>query len=119
MVIKIADYIKHCSNNEEGKIIFNIIKPLLDDKKKLEVSFEGISSTSSSFINTAFLELLEYYDFDYIKQHLNFIKCNRTINKLIKYQFEFETKHRSQAEEEIKGILKKLSSEQSMKEATS
>ena len=98
MVIKITDHITHCHTNNEGNTIFHIIKPLLDDNNNIEISFKGIDSLTSSFVNSAFIELLDYFSFSYIKSKLNFIDTNSTINRIIKKRFEFETKYRNTLE---------------------
>lgn len=94
MVIKIVDYITHCHANSDGDTIFSIIKPMLDKGEKIKISFKNINSVTSSFVNSAFIELLEYFKFDYIKANLNLTNSNSNINRIIKNRFEFETKHR-------------------------
>ncbi|MDM8524168.1 STAS-like domain-containing protein, partial [Desulfococcaceae bacterium HSG8] len=73
MVIKLTDHVTHCHTNNEGNKIFNIIKPLIDKGNRVEISFNGIDSITSSFVNSAFIELLQYFKFGYIKSKLNFI----------------------------------------------
>jgi len=94
MVIKITDHVSHCHANNDGNTIFSIIKPMLDRDEKIEISFKNISSITSSFVNSAFIELLQYFNFNYIKSRLSFTGTNRNINKIIKKRFEFETQHR-------------------------
>ena len=63
MVIKILDHVNRCMTNKDGCIIFNIINPLLNNGHQVTVSFQGVDSVTTSFINSAFIELLQYYSF--------------------------------------------------------
>ena len=62
MVINITNYVERCSSNKEGNIIFYLVKPLLDSGKKITLSFDGINSISTSFVNSAFIELPNFLD---------------------------------------------------------
>jgi len=90
MVIKILDNVNRCMTNKDGFIIFNIISPLLNNGQQITVSFQGVDSVTTSFINSAFIELLQYYSFEYIKKNITFSNTTRDINALIKKRFSFE-----------------------------
>lgn len=79
------------NNNTSGEILFDIIKAHLESGKKVVISFDGISEISSSFVNSAFIELLEFFDFNYIKAHLSFIDSTKQMNNLIRDRFMFES----------------------------
>jgi hypothetical protein len=98
MVIKITDHISHCSSNDDGKKIFDLIMPVLKAGGSIRVSFKEVDSLTSSFINSAFIELLNDFSFDYIKANLRFIDTNNYINRMIKKRFDFETSHRQKME---------------------
>ncbi len=91
MQINITDYVSSCFTADDGLKIQNILRPLLTKQEKIEVSFKSVDSISISFINVAFIELLDSFDFDYIKNNLHFVDSNRTINNYIKNRFQFET----------------------------
>ncbi|WP_121603769.1 STAS-like domain-containing protein [Virgibacillus sp. Bac332] len=95
MVIKISNHVERCYSNEEGKIIQDIIKPYLKNDEPLTLSFEGVSGVTSSFVNTAFIELLDEFNFDLIKKNIKFVHTTRQINKMIKDRYEFEVKKRN------------------------
>lgn len=92
MLIEITDYNNKCFNVKDGLIIFNIIKPLLDNNKDITISFKNIDTITPAFINTAFIQLLNYFNIEYIKSHIKFINSNKYINDLIKKRFNFESK---------------------------
>jgi len=89
-LIRILDHVDHCYSNADGDIIRKEITQLLLSGSKVIVSFQGVDSASSSFINSAFIELLDKYDFTFIKQHIKFADSTRTINETIKRRFSFE-----------------------------
>ncbi len=91
VIIKVKDYTENCYSNDDGQKIFQAIKSLLDKNEKVEIDFNGINIASSSFINSAFIDLLEYFTFDFIKSHLNFQNTSQKINELIKKRFKFES----------------------------
>ena len=90
MVIKPLDFLKHCYTNEDGAEVYGRIAPALKAGQNVVVSFEGIDAVPSSFVNSAFIELLHDLSFAQIKQQLSFIHSNKTIKLMIKSRFEFE-----------------------------
>jgi hypothetical protein len=97
MVVKVEDYVPHCYSNEHGRVIRDQIKPPLLGGKEVTVSFEGFDSVSSSFVNSAFVELLNSLDFSEIRERLDFSDSNRQINRTIKRRFSFEVNERVDA----------------------
>lgn len=89
--VNIMKDLKTFSTNDDGDVLFNILRKNLDDGKKVTVSFEGIHGLNSSFVNSAFIRLLEFYSFDFIKENVGFAYTNKQINKIILSRFEFET----------------------------
>ncbi|MGM0173705.1 STAS-like domain-containing protein [Enterococcus sp. DIV0800] len=79
------------STNNDGKKLYILIDEALKNGNDVNVSFKGIDGLSSSFINSAFIELLNDYDFEYIKKKLIFSNSNKQINSLILSRFKFET----------------------------
>jgi hypothetical protein len=51
------------------------------------LSFAGIKSIPSAFVNSALLRLLEEFDFARIRSHLHIIESTRQINRLVKDRF--------------------------------
>lgn len=93
VTLSVRDLISDFSNNNaSGEILFQEIKNLFENQESVVVSFQGISEISSSFVNSAFIDLLEEYDFNYIRKNLKFINSTKQINSLIKDRFSFEVK---------------------------
>lgn len=93
-LLKIVDHVNQCYSNADGDVIQQILIEGLNNGERVIVSFKDIDSASSSFINSAFIDLLEHYNFEYIKSHLGFADTTRTINDTIKRRFSFEVNNR-------------------------
>lgn len=90
MVIKPLDFLEHCYTPEDGAKVFERVYPLLKEGKKVTVSFEGVDSVPSSFVNAAFIQLLNHFTYDQIKSRLSFSRSSKQINEMLKKRFEFE-----------------------------
>ncbi|MFK0524731.1 STAS-like domain-containing protein [Paenibacillus illinoisensis] len=94
VIITIQDHTNQCYTNHDGEMIYDQIVTQFERGQKVKVSFKGIDSVSSSFVNSAFINLLEKYGFDKIKSDLGFIDSSKAINEAIKRRFSFEVNER-------------------------
>lgn len=94
MVINCLNHVNHCYSHEDGEIILNIIRDILNNKGSVIISFSGVNGVPSSFVNAAFIPLLEEYSFDDVRKRVHFINSTKQINDMIKKRFEFEVYHR-------------------------
>jgi len=90
--IKVLDYVNQCYSNSDGHVIFDLINDEFKAGNRVAVYFDEVSALNSSFVNSAFIELLDTYDFNFIKSHLQFKNSTQQINSLIKDRFAFEVK---------------------------
>lgn len=90
MVIKVLDHVRQCYTWEDGEKIGTLIRRAFDRKEKIILSFVNVNDAPSSFVNAAFIALLDKYDFDFIRQHLRVIDSTRQINDMIKRRFADE-----------------------------
>jgi len=97
VLINVLDHVEKCYSNDDGKIIYALIKEKFIKNQKVTISFSGITSLNSSFVNSAFIELLEDYSFDYVRSNLNFINSTRQINSILKDRFTFEANRKKLA----------------------
>lgn len=88
--IVIKDFVENVATNQDGEVIFLLIKQCLDHGESVEVSFENIFALNSSFINAAFVQLLEHYKFDDIRKYVKFKDSTKQINQLIQLRFKDE-----------------------------
>ncbi len=89
-MIRVLDYVDQCYNSADGQIIHDVIASHLKSESTLTVSFAGVDSVPSSFVNTALITLLKLYDFNQIKKLLRFVDTNSQINDMIRTRFTFE-----------------------------
>ncbi|MEK8128646.1 STAS-like domain-containing protein [Paenibacillus filicis] len=94
-MIRVLDHVDRCYSNSDGDDVRSLIFEQFETGTKTTISFDGVDSVSSSFINSAFIDLLDQYSFDYIRQNLSFIDSTKSINELIKKRFSFEVNERN------------------------
>lgn len=90
MVLIIRDHVKGCFTNQEGDVIYGLIEEPILRGENVTISFKGITSVSSSFLNSAFMPLLEVTTYDQIKKCLSIIDSNKFINGMILKRFKQE-----------------------------
>lgn len=89
MVIRLLDYVEHCSSYAEGEVIFNLLAPVIKSGEDVTLSFEGVSAVPSAFINGALVRLVEETPVPTIRAHLKIVDSTRQINDLIRSRFAF------------------------------
>lgn len=89
MVIVIKEHTNTTYSYEDGLVIFKIILSAIENNEQVQVDFRDISSIPSSFVNSAFVQLLEKLSFDQVRKNLTFINSTKQINDLIKSRFRF------------------------------
>lgn len=94
MVINILDHVERCYSNADGDIILALIKPKLAIGQQVTISFSGVDSVPSSFVNSAFIALLDDFSFEQVRNCLKFINTTKQINDMIKNRFSFEVNER-------------------------
>ncbi|MYM32546.1 DUF4325 domain-containing protein [Duganella sp. CY15W] len=94
-MIRVLDFVDRCYNSEDGQIIHDVIASNLEASGDLVVSLEGVDSVPSSFVNVAFISLLDRWNFDEIKRRVRFANTTSQINEMIRSRFSFEVKRRA------------------------
>lgn len=94
MVIRISDHVQTYSTYVDGEVIYRLIAQELRKGGSVVLSFEGIKSLPSAFVNAALIKLVEEFDFGFIRSHLKIVNSTRQINRLIKDRFHFATTER-------------------------
>jgi hypothetical protein len=88
--LRVKDLVDQVYSNDDGMVVYNELKNHLGNDNQVTVSFDEICALNSSFINSAFIELLNDYDFRFIKKNIRFINSTKQINDMIKSRFAFE-----------------------------
>lgn len=89
-LIKVLDHVAHCYTNADGDKIRHLITDEIQKNNKVALSFDGVDSVSSSFLNSALIDLLDVYNFEQIKRNIIFVDSSKAINDAIKRRFTFE-----------------------------
>lgn len=96
-MIRVLDLVDRCYNGEDGQVVHDAIVSKLLNDEQLVVSMEGVDSVPSSFVNVAFISLLDVWNFDEIKRRIRFVNTNSQINEMIRSRFSFEARRRTPA----------------------
>lgn len=96
-LIRILDHVERCYNANDGQIIHDIIEKEWRKHDRITLSFEGVDSAPSSFVNVALISFLDDHDFDEIKRKLRFVNTSSQINEMIRTRFTFEAQRKSGA----------------------
>ncbi|ALC55513.1 STAS-like domain-containing protein [Burkholderia pseudomallei] len=97
MVIRALDLVAQCYSNADGQKVYEAIVRLLSKGEPVVVSFDGVDAVPSSFVNSAFIALLEKFPFDRVKQLLSFRQTTPQINEMIRSRFAFEAERRARS----------------------
>ncbi len=85
MVIRIREFVSGANTSEEGEIVFSHLSDKLGKQQgEIVVSFDGIQTATSSFVNAAFVELLMELSYADLKARLRIVNSTRQINEMIK-----------------------------------
>lgn len=92
MVIKILSIVPACDSNEQGARVKNAILRDLESQDVVLLDFSGVTNVTSSFVNSALLDLSPKFDFDTIKSRIQIRRVNRQIGNMIKDRFVSEAR---------------------------
>ncbi len=97
MVIRVLKLVPDCNSRLSGEILGNAIQKALGGSSSVTVCFAGVEDVPSTFVNVAFVPLLDRYDLSEIRHRLVVINSTRQINEMIKRRLEFEANRRKKA----------------------
>lgn len=84
MVIMVRDLMPACDTNQQGDILRAAILRVLAQDTVVEVSFAGLTAATSSFVNSAFVDLLDKLSFDEIKRRVRITHSTQQIGDMIR-----------------------------------
>jgi hypothetical protein len=91
VVIVALEHVPQCYTWEDGAVIARLIRSGFARGENVVVSFKGVGNVPSSFVNGAFVSLLDEYDFPFIRSHLSIKDSNSAINEMIRRRLMFES----------------------------
>lgn len=89
MVITVKGIVKGADTADQGHLVLERLRHALKTGDVV-VSFDGIQTATSSFVNTAFIPLLQDFSIRDIKRKMRVVKSTRQINEMIKTRLERE-----------------------------
>jgi pantothenate kinase-related protein Tda10 len=92
MVIQVNSLVSVAITEADGAAVFSELKQALAQAEIATVSFAGIKTASTSFVNTAFAPLLDLMSFEDIKRRVRVVESTRQINHMIKWRLEAEAR---------------------------
>lgn len=91
MVIYVREITVAADTAKQGELLFEQLEASLTDTGgAVTLSFEGIDTATSSFVNAGFVQLLSIMSFDEIKRRLKVVNSTRQINDMIKRRLSRE-----------------------------
>jgi hypothetical protein len=94
-LIRVLDLVDRCYNSNDGQVVHDAIERQWTSGDTVTLSFDGVDSVPSSFVNVALISFLEQHDFDEIKRKLRFVNTSSQINEMIRSRFSFEAKRKA------------------------
>jgi len=67
-----------CVEAEDGQKVFELIKKVLTEKRKLTLSFMNVEMLTTAFLNTAIGQLYRDFSEEFIREHLNVENLNQS-----------------------------------------
>ncbi|NUJ80657.1 STAS-like domain-containing protein [Methylocystis sp. FS] len=90
MVIIVADIIVAADTEEQGTRLYASLIKALGSHDVATVSFAGLDTATSSFVNASFVPLLDAMPFVDLKRRLRIVASTRQINEMIKSRLSAE-----------------------------
>jgi hypothetical protein len=84
MVIRIREIAGGADTAEQGFAVLLALRAELGRAPLVTVSFEGVVTATSSFINASFVQLLDQMDLEDIKKRVLVLRSSRQINDMIR-----------------------------------
>lgn len=84
MVLRIKDFTASADTSDDGTKILPHVEALFRREGVVVVSFHGINTATSSFVNAAFVPLIETFGIADIKKRLRVVDSTRQINEMVR-----------------------------------
>ena len=88
MVIRTLDHVRHCYTYDDGLVIAGLLRSALCDRETAFLSFAGVDDVPSSFVNGAFVSLLDEFSARDIKTYIRIVDSTRQINSMVRARVE-------------------------------
>jgi hypothetical protein len=90
-MVRVIDIITAADTADQGSVVYTRLREeLARADAQVTVSFEGVQTATSSFVNVAFVQLLSDFPMADIRHRLRVVESTRQINEMIRTQMERE-----------------------------
>ena len=90
MVIKVRDIVPACDTNAHGDALRDAILRALKTSAVVDISFAGVTAATTSFVSSAFVDLLQVMSLSDIKARIRIGNSSRQINDMIRMRLARE-----------------------------
>jgi len=84
MVVDVLSLVPHCYTYEDGEQVADVVRPALRAGKDIALSFRGVRGVPSSFVNAAFVSLLDEFPAMTVRRHVRVVNSSSQINTMIR-----------------------------------
>lgn len=91
MDLVVRNIVMHCDTNADGAAVKTALRPYLCGSGPVTVDFAGINNVTSSFVNTAFIELIEEFGDRKFKDTVRVANATRQIADALKSRISSQT----------------------------
>lgn len=91
MVIRILDIVDGADTADQGDAVLSALRPAIASDRQLTLSFDGVQTATSSFVNACFIPLLHDLGLQSFKDRVQVVKSNYQINGMIRRRVNRET----------------------------
>ncbi len=88
MEISVKDIAGGADTATQGEVVLKALKLELSRGKNVVVTFDKITTATSSFTNAAFVPLLSDFSFEEIRKSVRIVHSTRQINEMIKTRLQ-------------------------------
>ena len=89
MVIHVADFTGVADTWEQGEMLLPHLISAMSEGRVFDVSFQGVTTATSSFTNASFVALLDHFSLAQIKATMKIIDSTHQINEMIRHRMNY------------------------------
>ena len=84
MVVLVRKIVEACDSTVQGQKIYEVISSDLFAGRDVTLDFAGVHGMTSSFLNSAFIPLLDKVPFSAVKAHMHVRNANRQVSNMLR-----------------------------------
>lgn len=84
MVICVKNVVDGCDTNEQGIVVYRRMRSELGSGRFIVLDFSGVSNVTSSFVNSAIVQLIDDLGYDFVRNFVAIKGVNRQIGMMLR-----------------------------------